>query len=376
MKTTYKPTWWSIIKIGGAWVSFCIGSGFATGQELLQYFATYGIFGFGGIVIAMLLHGYATSAFLGLGVDQKFDRAIDAFDYYCGPLFGKVFRWLSVIMMFLSPVVMIAGFGAAVNQYFGVPLFVGTVIMGLACGLTVLLGLYKMVDILGVIGPIIIIITLLTGGIWLAGHMDSISAGAQLAPAMGGLKIGRNWVESGVMYAAWAPMASLPFLVSCATTVKSRKDAVLGGILGTVFYGFACVMMLAAFFSDYANVRLQSIPTLYLANNISTILGYAFLVVIFLGIYSSATPGLFNFCSAFYKEGNIKYYIFAIVVTIAATAVAIWVPFGTLLNSVYSFYGYLGVLLFLLIVVKQFRVYHAKKNMRKDNELAKDQHKN
>ena len=31
-------SWIDTIKIAGAWISFCIGSGFATGQELLQYF--------------------------------------------------------------------------------------------------------------------------------------------------------------------------------------------------------------------------------------------------------------------------------------------------------------------------------------------------
>lgn len=361
MKKTSGISWISVAKIGGAWVSFCIGSGFATGQELLQYFGAYGALGFGAIVIAMILHGYAAASFLTVGNEQQFERPIDAFDYYCGPVLGKLFKLLSIVFLFLSPVVMIAGFGASVMQHFGLSSTVGATIIGVACIVTILLGLRKMVDILGVIGPIIIIITLFTGGIWLINHVDMLAEGVKLAPTLGGLKMGMNWVDSGVLYAAWAPMISLPFLAASATTVDSSKDAALGGVLGTVFYGLACAMMVAAFFTDYANVGNQMVPTLYLANNISPILGYAFLTVIFLGIYSSAVPSLFNFCASFCKEGTSKHRIFTIVTIIVAIIVAIKVPFGNLLNGVYTFYGYLGMLFFILIPIKQIRVKRAGK---------------
>ena len=35
----------TVIKFAGAFTAFLIGSGFATGQEVLQYFASYGYLG-------------------------------------------------------------------------------------------------------------------------------------------------------------------------------------------------------------------------------------------------------------------------------------------------------------------------------------------
>ena len=32
-----------VLKIGGAYAAFCIGSGFATGQEIMQFFTAFGL---------------------------------------------------------------------------------------------------------------------------------------------------------------------------------------------------------------------------------------------------------------------------------------------------------------------------------------------
>ena len=358
-----KINWKSVTMIAGAWISFCIGSGFATGQELLQYFGSYGVFGLGAIVVGMLLHGYSSSSFLKLGNEMQYKNPMDVFDYYCGKTFGKLFKVLSIFFLLLSPIVMIAGFGAALTQHFGVPLAVGAAIVGVLSIITVLLGLKKMVEILGMIGPVIIVITLATGGIYLLQHGGDLAAGMATAPETEGLRMGVNWVDSGVLYAAWAPMISAPFLVTSATTVKSPKDAAMGGIVGTIFYGLACLIMVSAFFCNYTVISQQSVPTLYLANTISPVLGYAFLAVIFLGIYSSAVPSLFTFCATFYEEGTTKHRIFTVIVISIATVISVAVPFGTLLNWVYTFYGYLGMIFFVLMIIKQIR-------MRKEKQAA------
>ena len=354
-------SWIDTIKIAGAWISFCIGSGFATGQELLQYFGAYGVYGFGAIVIAMILHTYCSVSFLKAGHEQQFESSLDIFDYYCGKTLGKIVKLLSVVFLVISPMVMIAGFGASLNQFFNVPLGVGAGIMGVLSIITVLLGLRKMVDIIGAIGPVIIVVTLLTGGIFLVTHVDTFASGMEMAPSLASLKIDSSWMESGMLYATWAPMISAPFLVASATTVKSGKSAAWGGILGTIFYGLACAIMIAAFFCIYDVVSVQAVPTLYLANLISPVLGYAFLAIIFLGIYSSAVPSLFNFCAAFFREGTKPYKIFTVIAIAITTVVSVTVPFGTLLNYVYTFYGYLGILITVLVPVKQIRVYLAKK---------------
>ena len=45
MNGTERFNWGRTITYGGAFIAFLIGSGFATGQEVIQYFSGYGYVG-------------------------------------------------------------------------------------------------------------------------------------------------------------------------------------------------------------------------------------------------------------------------------------------------------------------------------------------
>lgn len=58
---------------------------------------------------------------------------------------------------------MFAGSGATVNQYLGLPVYAGTIFMGVISVIIVCLGLEKVTDVLGCAGVIIIAIMFVVG---------------------------------------------------------------------------------------------------------------------------------------------------------------------------------------------------------------------
>lgn len=359
--TSTKTNWINVVKIAGTWISYCIGSGFATGQDSLQYFCSWGSMGFLAIAVGICIHIYVSSSYLKLGKEIEFKNPMDVFTYYSGPYLGKIFAILTIIYAFLGSAVMIAGFGATLNQHFGIPTIVGNIILGAAVVITILLGLKRLVDIIGTIGPLLILITLVTGGVFLVTHWDQLSAGIEAAPSTGIPAIGNNWFMGGVFYATWAPLCAAPFLVTAAKTVNTKHEAVLGSVCGNVFYGLATAMLVAAFFCDIEEISTKMIPTLHLASQLSPIFSGLFFAVIILGIYSSAVPGMFTLCITFFEEKTKKFNIFTIVMGTIATFGTIVLPFDTLLNLVYSVYGYLGIPFVFLIILRQIRVHMEKK---------------
>lgn len=343
-------------KIAGAWISYCIGSGFATGQDSMQYFCAWGSYAFIAIVIGIIIHIYVSSSYLKLGVEKQFENPMMVFDYYCGPYMGKVIAALTLIVSFGSPAVMIAGFGAALNQHVGGSVVMGNVLMGAACFLTIVLGLRKMVDIIGAIGPLLIIATLFIGGAYLIANVDTLKEGMALAPTLGIQSIGSSWVMSGVFFAAWAPLCCAPFLVEAAKTIDTKQEAVFGSVAGNIFYGLATAMLVAAFFCDIDVISKQMIPNLYLAMQVSPWLSSFFFLLIVLGIYSSAVPGLFVVCATLAKEKTRKYNLIAAAVCTLATVVTILLPFDRLLNVVYSVFGYLGIPFIIVVILKQLSI--------------------
>ena len=95
------------------------------------------------------------------------------------------------------------------------------------------------------------------------------------------------------------------------------------------------------------------IPNLYLANSISPILGFIFVIVIFLAIFSSCAPSMFTLCASFRKEKTPEYNRFAVILVVASVLCSMLLPFDQLLGLVYGVYGVLGGIFVLFIIAKQ-----------------------
>ena len=59
--------WKDTLRIAGAYVAYVIGSGFATGQEIVQFFTVYGIKGIAGMLVCTVLFAAMGSTLLADG---------------------------------------------------------------------------------------------------------------------------------------------------------------------------------------------------------------------------------------------------------------------------------------------------------------------
>ena len=75
--------------ITGAYVAYMMGSGFSTGQEILQYFACYGMAGLFSILLCMGLLIFAAVSFIRAGYREQFKKPEDVYVYYCGKGWAK-----------------------------------------------------------------------------------------------------------------------------------------------------------------------------------------------------------------------------------------------------------------------------------------------
>ena len=106
----------NVIKFAGAFIAFLIGSGFATGQEILQYYTSYGLKGMMTALVMLALFVYAGGSFILTGYRQNFAKGSEIFQYYCGEKIGSAYDYFTIAFLFMSYVVMIAGAGATLSQ--------------------------------------------------------------------------------------------------------------------------------------------------------------------------------------------------------------------------------------------------------------------
>ena len=343
------------LKLGGAYIAFCIGSGYATGQEIMQFFTAFGWKSFAACCVSMILFVWLGMSLMRTGRSLPASDGGAVYRYYCGTGLGTALEWFSVIFSFGVFTIMLAGAGATFNEYWGLPTLSGSVVMGLLALITVFMGLDRLVSIIGVIGPVIIVFSLFIGGVSAAPNLGNLQTVSLTMQGMQLTRAADSWLFSGALYTGYNAIILLPFLAQLAKTAKSRKTGVAGGFIGGFLLVLAIVVMNLGLLCNIGTVHDKAIPSLTLAANIHPVLAVLFAFVLLAGIYSTAIPLLWIVCRRVATERTRRYNIVCLV-CVAAAVVLSYLPFTDLVGIVYPYTGYMGVIVMGFMLCKQLTV--------------------
>ncbi|WP_309080653.1 hypothetical protein [Zhihengliuella sp.] len=339
----------------GAIIAFLIGSGFATGQEILQYFTSYGYWGiFGTGLLVLVLMTYVCVELLTTGQRKQFARPSQIFHFYCGKHLGIFFDAFSILFVFLSFTVMVAGAGAVFQEHYGLSKYLGGIGLAVAVGITVWFGLRSLVDVIGRIGPLIVVIAV---GLGLLGLVrgTGVVGGHHLLPTLELTQASTNWFLAGLSYVGFCMLWLAAFLTALGKTARTRREAASGGLLGGAVFSLACIVVGLGLLANITRVNGTEIPMLVLAADLSPLLASGFSVIILAGIYTTAVPLLWTVSSRVFAEKTVPFKSLTLGLAAAGTVIGLVLPFSQMVNIVYVVNGYVGILLLALMLVSTGR---------------------
>lgn len=350
-----------VIIMGGAFIGLLIGSGFTTGQEIMQYFVSFGNMGYASIALMFALFVYVGISFVSVGYEQQFEEPKNIYQYYCGKYIGTFFDYFSVIFLFMSFWVMVAGAGAAVNQQFGFPNWVGGSLMGIITLITLYFGFSKLVDIIGSIGPVVSVLAILLGIAGIMMHPEGVSTFVEQVPALVKegtvLQAGTNWFMACASYVGFCMMWLAVFMTNMGATANSKREGIYGTIFGAALYSLAVLLLMLGLSANLGEVAGAQIPTLILAKKISPALAIIYTIIVFTEIYTTAGPLLWTPVKRFAPdEKSSRYRMLLVIFGVVGIVVGLNIPFDKLINVVYVINGYVGFMLFFLMVFTDVRV--------------------
>lgn len=349
-----KISFGKVMTIGGAMVAYLIGAGFASGQESLQFLTNFGRFGaLGAGLITLALYIWFSATLMEDGKKLSLEQPNDIFQYYCGKYLARFYEWFTPLFLYSIFVVMCAGAGAIAAEYYGVGTFWGRLGMTLLAGGTVLLGLRRLIDIVGKIGPFIILFGVFVGLYSvITAPAGSINLADELLKTLPVNRAASNWALSGTLFAAFGCVLSMPFFCSLGKIANSRAEARLGGVVGAVMFMGACFAMAYGLMAYLPETWNMKVPTLFLAHRIFPAMGVSFSLILLGAIYTTAAPMFWIGCNRFAPDE--KSARFKIVVFIGAVLGLILssVDFPKLVNTIFPLSGYLGILLFICVFIR------------------------
>lgn len=342
----------NVMKFAGAFIAFIIGSGFATGQEIMQFFTSNGFYSLVSIIISLILFTYFGSTIMSCGFDYGSLEKYRPYKYFCGNKVGLFYECFVPVLLFISVIVMISGAGATLQEYYGLNYYVGCAMMTILVLIAFLCGLDSLINIIGFIGPVIVVFSLIVGFTILVQNLDGLKNISQTMMEVNLTKAGGNCVKSGILYASYNMVSGLFFFTSLGNSADTRREAKYGAIVGSLLLMIVILVMNFALLSKINDIYKLSIPTLYFAKSISPMFGKVFSIVLLCGIFSTAAPNFWTVCDKISKEGKYNSKIIAIIISILAFFCGLF-PFEKLVANVYPLTGILGILLFICIFLKQ-----------------------
>lgn len=343
----------SILRYAGTYIGAVIGSGFASGQEPLQFFASYGYWGILGAVLVIILFAWYGYLFMAAGYKLQTSTHQPVLNYLCGNIVGRIFDWILTFFLFGVLAIMISGGGAALNQYFGMNLMIGKVLITILAVGTILFGFRSALSALGFLSTVIIVVTL---AISLGTVCTNASGIAKAGDVIQGLELSQAtpfWLLSVFTYVSYCV---LPVLSACATIGHGEKDPKIikkSAFIGGAALGVAVLFMVLALLSRIQDVAGYEIPFLEIARQMHPAIGFLFTLILLAAIYTTTVPILYGFSVRFAKEGTPRFTV----VTVAASIIAFiagMFPFSTLVGTVYPLLGYIGMIVMIAGAYKMF----------------------
>ena len=361
--------WKSAIRISGAFVATIIGSGFASGQELVQFFTVYNIAGaVGAAIVSFLIYALFTSELFRFGKEQPPEKQSAFFTAYFGKRVGAALDWFCAIYIYGVFFIMLSGAGATMNQYFGVPNMVGSIIMAVVCAVTVLLGLKKLVDVMGTIGPVLVVATIVIGLYALIKNAGNLALVDETLPQMDFMKAAPNWFISGIIYPCFSYLTLTPVLPSMSAQAPNKRTSITAGIIGCLAFHLALLALVFAMFANLDVLGGKLVPNIALATVMDERVALVFSVMILLAIYSSACPMMWGTASKLFKdEHSLKYKLGTLALIGGGMVVSYFFPLDVLINFIFGLTGYAGAAIMAAMFVSKFILYRKKKMLKGEN---------
>ncbi len=315
-----------------------IGAGFASGQEIVQFFVTYGSYGMKGALMAALLFAVCGGLLLYLAHMQRVANYQDMLGYLLGQKLGRVVDLLLAIFLFLGISTMLSASGAVFYEHLYLSKNLGILLAYVLIVILLVAGKKGLILSYNILVPVKIVLLLVISGyaaFFVEGsHLEAytVSLGAEEAS---------NWMIASLLYVAYNFALAMVVLTEYQT-ITNRRNGIVGAALGGLILGALVIMNYLSLSKFLPSVLHYEVPMLYVAGHISLTAKHIYTLVLWLGILTTAIANAYGFAQRFSRFTGLSYGVCLVLCMTMALPLSMQ-SFSSLVNKIYPLFGILGV---------------------------------
>ncbi|WP_210130022.1 hypothetical protein [Staphylococcus sp. GDX8P54P] len=339
------------IMVAFAFVGVVVGAGFATGQEIFQFFTSHGSYSITGIIVTGLIITLAGVFVLNTGFTIQSHNHSESIQYYLHPMIARIFDIILTLFLFSLAMIMTAGGASTIHESFGLPYWLSSLLLVLFILMTLFLKFERLITVLGMVTPfLVIVVSIIAIYYFITGDVNF--SAANRFNEQHGLSLG--WWFDGLNYASLQIAAAFSFLSVMGGRMQHRQSALWGGILGGIIITLLLLMINLGLITEFEHIQSVALPTLLLANHISPLLGTMMSIIMILVIYNTIVGLMYAFASRFTEPFSKGYFVLIIAMAIV-TFICTFIGFISLIGKVFPIMGLFGFILLIPILYQGFK---------------------
>lgn len=315
-----------------------VGAGVCSGRELNQFFATYGLAGFAGLIFCGVLYVIFSKVIIEITAKYKVSSYDEFVDLVCPSWVAKFINIVLTLFLFSSTSIILAGSGSILYQYFHIPRWIGVLIMFVLSSFFLLRNTEGLFEVNSIVVPSLIVVMSAIFIGYLRQNPSTLSLPyMRLIPRQKS-----NLLTSTLIYVSFNILTIIGIIVPLTNNIKKPKQIIRGVVLGssvlTLIAGVITFLMLVNPFHPKA----YEIPLLAVAMELSPLLQIGMLAIMWLEMFSSQVSNVFSLSYYLKNRFNIEYKkgIFLVVAIAAPFSV---IGFSKLVEFLYPLYGILSL---------------------------------
>ncbi len=335
----------SILAMAATYIGTVVGAGFASGQEVLQFFGLFGPLGIPAVAVAVL--GFFLFGFACMEIGRLTGAASHqpVLRHAAGRALSRFLDFVTTFLLFGALSAMISGAGSVANQEFGLPWIAGASFMAAITTITVLSG-FK-----GVTYAISSVVPFLLGGVLAISTAVILKNGLHIGnPPAGYEPPVKPWLLSSLNYVSYNIIISVPVLSALGPTASSRKETLTASGAGAIGLGIGLLSVYLTIVSSFPHIVHYEVPLARLASE-TWALGKPFYITIFIAeVYTTAVANLYGFSARLSCPGNNEFKAVAVITGL----IALWTAsagFSAIVRFVYPLSGWAGAALIASLAV-------------------------
>ncbi len=345
-----------VFQVATVFVGTIVGAGLASGQEITQFFSTYGYVSFFGLILCGIFYIFITNIISTVSLEYNLNSYTDFIRLVSPGFLGKTTDYLTSFFLISGSAVILAGSGALLYQYFGIPKYIGIFLMVAVSVITLLNDTKGLIAINSFIVPSLTIVILAVFGLYLiyGGKYMTLDY-IKKVPIYKNLLIENQWIISTFLYAGFNLLFSSGVLVPIAKEIRNKKVMLLGLIIGSIMLTVIASLINAMLMVNIPDIFKYEIPLLHVASKFAPIMQVLLLIIIWCEMFSTEVSDIYSVSKTLEEKYNIPYKRGVLLTVLIALPIS-QIGFKKLITFLYPGFGIISLIFMVQCVIFYFKM--------------------